>query len=125
MVAKELPSVGALAFLGDGVHTLYIRRVLVKKGISHSGDLNREAVKYVSAPGQAEAFARIQPHLTEEEGDVFRRARNSTHIHTPKHLSGEVYRTATGFEAVLGMLSYTGNTQRIEELLGIAYEEQL
>ncbi len=116
----DLPSVAALSFLGDAVHALYVRRMLVVRGISKSGDLNREALHYVTAEEQAKQAAVILPHLSEAEHDVFRRAHNSSHLNRPKHASGADYRQATGLEAVLGMLSVTGQAPRIEELLSLA-----
>ena len=124
MIQKHLPSAQALAFLGDAVHTLYVREMLVRRGISHSGDLNREALAYVTATAQAAAMERIREHLTEEEQQVYTRAHNTSHINRPKHVSGEDYRAATGFEAVLGMLHCIGNQERIRELLAIAYRDE-
>ncbi len=113
----SLPSVLALAYLGDARHSLYIRKMLVKKGISKSGELNRLALGYVTAEAQAEHFAKIEHLLTEDEQGVFRRAFNSTHLNKPKRAKGKDYRTATGFEAMLGMLEYIGDDERIEFLL--------
>lgn len=121
--ASELPPAVALAFLGDAAHSLYIRRMLVTRGIVKSGELNDAARPYVSAEGQAEQAKRLLPHLTEEERDVYRRAHNSGHLNRPKHASGADYRAATGLEAVIGMLEYTGEKERLLTLLKIATEE--
>ena len=122
--AQELPSVLALAYLGDARHSLYVRYRLVKSGISKSADLNREALKYVTAESQARLYETIEPLLTEEERAVFRRAFNSTHLNKPKHTSGKDYRTATGIEAVIGMLCYEKRDDRLEFLLDAAYSEE-
>lgn len=124
MIQKQLPSVSALAFLGDAVHSLYVRETLVRRGISQSGALNREALSYVTAPKQAEAMRVLLPHLTEEELGVYHSARNTTHINRPKNVSGEDYRAATAFEAVLGMLYYLGDRARLDSLLALAYGEE-
>ena len=121
--ASELPSAVALAFLGDAAHSLYIRQMLVARGIAKSGELNDAARPYVSAEGQAEQAKRLLPHLTEEERDLYRRAHNSGHLNRPKHASGADYRAATGLEAVLGMLTYTGANERLSMLMKIATEE--
>ena len=63
--------------------------------------------------------------LTEEEAAVFRRAFNSGHLQRPKHASGAEYRTATGFEAVLGLLYHTAQTERLHYLLEMAHGEDL
>ena len=118
--ASELPSVAALSFLGDAVHSLYVRRMLVAGGTSKSGSLNEAARRYVSAEAQAVQARAVAELLTEEERDVYRRAFNSGHLNRPKHASGADYRAATGLEAVLGMHAHLGNTTRIEELMKIA-----
>ncbi|MBQ2738027.1 MAG: ribonuclease III [Clostridia bacterium] len=119
----NLPSPLALAYLGDARHALFIRRMLVSRGLSRSGELNREALKYVTAEAQAEAYLRIEDRLNEDERAMFGYASNSTHLNKPKHASGKEYRTATGFEAVIGMLDYLGNQDRIDELLTLAHSE--
>lgn len=123
--ASELPTVAALSFLGDAVHTLAVRRMLVRRGISRSGELNDAARAYVSAEGQAEQAARVLPHLSEREQDVYRRAYNSGHLNRPRHASGAVYRAATGLEAVLGMLAYEEKEDRIATLMAIATEGEI
>ena len=74
VTGAKLPPVGALAYLGDGVHSLYIRKMLVKSGISRPGDLSRTALAYITAERQADAFRRIENHLLPDELDVARRA---------------------------------------------------
>lgn len=120
-VGAELPSVMALAYLGDARHALYVRELLVRRGLSKSGDLNREALRFVTAEAQAEMYRRIEPLLLDDEREVFRRAANSTHLNRPKHASVAEYRHATGFEAVIGMLYYIGDTERLELLLAAAH----
>ena len=118
-----LPSVAALSYLGDARHALYVRRMLVDRGLTKSADLNREALKYVTAESQARMYEKIADLLTEAEVDVFRRASNSTHLNKPKHASGRDYRFATGFEAVIGMLEWLGESERLEFLLNKSHEE--
>ena len=43
----------ALAFEGDAVYSMYIRRHLILKGMSKPNKLHQEATKYVSAKAQA------------------------------------------------------------------------
>ena len=118
-----LPSVAALSYLGDARHALYVRRMLVLRGLTKSADLNREALKYVTAEAQARMYEKIADLLTTEESDVFRRASNSTHLNKPKHASGKDYRFATGFEAVVGMLEWLGESERLEFLLNKSHAE--
>ena len=121
ILGTRLPSVAALAYLGDARPALYIRCMLVKSGISKSSELNLRSLDYVTAEAQAAALERIEPYLTEDERDVYRRAFNSTHLNKPKRASGKDYRAATGFEAVVGMLTYIGDEERIARLFDIAY----
>ena len=123
ILGTELPTVQALAFLGDAVHSLYVRRMLVNRGICKSGELNEAALRYVTAEAQANMYRKIESMLLEDERDVFRRASNSTHLHKPKHASVADYRHATGFEAVIGMLSFIKDEERLTELLDEAHTE--
>ena len=124
VIGAALPAVMALAYLGDARHSLYVRHMLVLRGISKSGELNRLALSYVTAEAQADAYRRVADMLADDERDVYRRASNSTHLNKPKHASIADYRAATGFEAVLGMLTYLGDEERITELLDAAYSEE-
>ena len=121
IIGARLPSVMALSYLGDARHSLFVRRMLVERGISKSGELNRLALEYVTAEAQAEAYRKIEDKLSEDERDVFRRASNSGHLNKPKHATITDYRYATGFEAVIGMLTWLGDEERIEELLTLAH----
>ena len=115
-------SVPALAYLGDCVIELCVRRYLVTDlGLSTSAHLNEKALDYVRAPMQAEAMKNILPHLTDEEAAYFRRGRNMGHSSVPKRASVSEYRTATGMETLFGYLHLTGQTDRINTLFSIAY----
>ena len=123
IIGASLPSTQALAYLGDAAYSLFVRRMLVEKGLSKAKDLNRETLKYVTAEAQAETYRRIEPLLLDDEREVFRRAANSTHLNKPKHASVTDYRYATGFEALIGMLAWIKDEERIEELLKEAHKE--
>ncbi len=118
-----LPESGALAYLGDACHSLFVRRMLISRGLTKSSDLNKAALSYVTAEAQAAMYRRIADELTEFEADVFRRASNSKHLNKPKHASGLDYRCATGFEAVIGMLEWIGDRERLEHLLTLAHSD--
>ena len=121
ITGAELPSSMALAYLGDARHALYVREMLVSRGLTKSGDLNREALKYVTAEAQAEMMSKIEDKLLDDEREVYRRAANSSHLNRPKHASLADYRAATGFEAVIGMLHYIKDEERLVELLDLAH----
>ena len=110
-----------LAYVGDAVVELLVRRSLVL-GNGSLKNPSEEAVGYVSAAAQSDAFSRIEPLLTEEETDVYKRARNNYHgANVPKSASALQYRRSTGFEAVFGYLYLKGDRERLEELFNIAY----
>ncbi len=123
MNITQLPPVMALAYLGDARHSLFVRRMLVLRGIVKSGELNKASLEYVTATSQAKMFSKIEHLLTEEEKGVYKRAYNSTHLNKPKNASGKDYRIATGFEAVIGMLHLLGEEDRLEYLLEISHSE--
>ena len=110
-----------LAHLGDGVYEVMVRSWLVLHGKAKARDLHRATVKYVAA--QAERFELIQPLLTDEEADVFRRGRNTAPHSIPKAASRAQYQTATGLEALFGWLYLQGRTERLNELFATMMEE--
>lgn len=114
-------STAALAYFGDSVIELLVRRRLVEQGHSSSKSLNNYARAFVSASAQAAAMERLLPQLSEEEAAVFRRGRNSGHTNTPKSATVAEYRSATGMEALFGYLYLTGGEARAAELFDIAY----
>ncbi|MBO5091049.1 MAG: Mini-ribonuclease 3 [Clostridia bacterium] len=116
-------SAGALAYLGDSVLEALIRERLVLKGYEKSAKLNSEALKYVTAVNQAKAYANIEGALDENEQQIFRRGKNSSHLNIPKSASALEYKIATGFEAVFGYLRLIKNETRILELFSLAYPE--
>jgi len=114
-------STPALAYLGDCVIELCVRRHLVERGLSTSAHLNAAALDYVRAPAQAEAMKNLLPYLTEEEEAYFRRGRNIGHTNVPKRATVSEYRAATGMEVLFGYLHLTAQNARIEELFSLAY----
>ncbi len=118
-------STASLAYLGDCVLELCVREHLVRKGLSSSARLNREALEYVRAAKQARAMEQILPHLSEEEAAVFRRGRNIGHTNTPKSATVAEYRSATGMETLFGWLHLAGRRERIEELFLLAYRNEI
>ncbi len=106
-----------LAFLGDAVYTLWVRQKLVEKADAKPTDLQRAASKIVSAQGQSAFLEKVLPMLTADEEEIFRRGRNAKKPTKSKNASVAEYSRSTGFEAVLGFLHLTGQTERMEQLL--------
>lgn len=120
----DLPSVASLSFLGDAVHSLYVRRMLVLRGMCKSGELNSASLEFVTAERQAEMARRVLPHLIDDERETYKRAFNSSHLNKPKRAKIMDYRAATGFEAVLGMLYFISDNERLDFILKIAHDER-
>ena len=114
-------STPALAYLGDCVIELCVRRYLLECGFSTSRNLNREALRFVRAGAQAEAMKRILPVLTEVEEGYFKRGRNIGHTNVPKNATVSEYRAATGMEVLFGYLHLSEQQERIDELFQIGY----
>ena len=89
-----------LAFVGDAAYSLYVRKKLVSGGDYKTGTLN--------------------DFFTDEENDIFRRARNSKKPSKAKHASVSDYNASTGFEAVIGYLYLIGDYDRLDEIFNYA-----
>lgn len=112
----------ALAYIGDCVYELVVRTVIVQDANRAANDLHKTAVQYVRAESQAKMVERIKPLLTQEESDVLRRGRNASPHTVPKNASRSDYHKATGFEALMGYLYLTDQTDRMLELIKTGME---
>lgn len=109
----------ALAYLGDAIYELFIRKYLISKGNYKVNDLQIMATKYVSAKAQSNFLDKMLENnfLTEEEQIIIKRARNHKVLSHPKKTSIITYKKATGLEALLGYLKIKNNNQRIKEIM--------
>ena len=109
----------ALAFEGDAVYSMYIRRHLIFQGLTKPNQLHREATKYVSAKAQANLISLMLEEgiLTEKEEDIYKRGRNANSHTKAKNTDIVTYRMSTGFESVMGYLHMTEDIERLEELI--------
>ena len=109
----------SIAYVGDAYFHLFVRVNLLKyKYKVH--DLHDLSSKIVSAVAQSKAYQEIEPMLTEEEKDIFKRGRNSK-SHSSHSASNTEYHNSTGFESLLGMLFLKGNYNRLEEIAMAAF----
>ena len=108
-----------LAYLGDTIYENYVRRYLINSGIGNVNDLQKEAIKYVSAKKQA-SFVTEMLSLSffwDDEVDVIKRARNYKTTSHPKNCDIITYKYATGLEAVIGYLSLINKDERIDKIM--------
>ncbi len=115
----QMISTSDLAYLGDAVYELKIRRMLIFSGINGAGNLSSAASDYVTAPNQARFLDAIWENLTEEEISVAKRARNKKPNNIPRHSTRTQYIYATALEAVFGYLSLKGDEDRIDTLINL------
>lgn len=106
----------ALAFVGDAVLELLVRRRLVGTTRLQPGRLHAAATRYVSARAQFRELELLAPLLTEQEQAVLRRGKNASKATVAKHASPQEYRASTGFECLLGWLYMQERYDRITEL---------
>lgn len=114
-------SVIVLSFVGDGVQTLYERTRAAETFSGKAGQLHKMVSGMVNAKRQAEAAKAFMGLLNERETEIYKRARNVKPNTLPKHTTQDVYRAASGFEAVVGYLYLTGQNDRLAVVLDDAY----
>ena len=114
----------ALAYIGDAVYSLYIRKFLIDKGICKVDKLQKDSVNYVSAKAQAKFIEDMidKNFLTDDELDIFYRARNHKGTRHPKNTDIITYKYSTGFEAIIGYLYMNHNNDRLNEFIKFILE---
>lgn len=121
--ADRLTPVG-LAFVGDAVHTLYVRERIAAELGGVVGTLHTAASRRVNAKAQAAVFDELvrRGAFTEAESDVARRAKNA-HLHSrAKAATPTDYHKATALEAVIGYVHLSGDAEREKALLDLCFE---
>lgn len=109
----------ALAYLGDSVYEVYIRKYLIEQGIVNVNELQESAIKYVIAKGQASYLNMLLEDniLTQEEIDIVHRGRNHKSHKSPKNTDINTYKQATGFETLIGYLYLDNKIDRINDII--------
>jgi len=114
----------ALAYLGDSIYEVHIRKYLIEKGICNVNELQKEAITYVSAKGQASFLNKMinDNFFTEEEINVIHRGRNHKSHKSPKNTDIRTYKEATGFETLIGYLYINDKKDRINDIMNYILE---
>lgn len=107
----------ALAYIGDAVYEVYVRKYVLQKDSVNVNKQNKLAVKFVRAEGQALAIKKMMGSLTESEQTLVKRARNKKITSKPQNADPVTYKLATAFEALVGFLYLSGNIERQEEII--------
>ena len=111
-----------LAFIGDGIYDLIIRTIIVGKGNTRASQLHQHTSHLVMAHSQSVMIEHMLPHMTEEEEHIYKRGRNAKSPTMAKNATMTDYRRATGFEALMGYLYLTDQTDRMLDLIEIGLE---
>ncbi len=115
-----------LALVGDGVYELFIRNYILSENIELTAHkIHVKAIGYVKAKSQSAIMHEIEDKLTEDESYIFKRGRNAKSATVPKNADVRDYRMATGFEALVGYLYLTGDTERLEFIFNSAISIEL
>ena len=113
-----------LAFLGDSVHTTFVREKILQSAENKMTNYHTAASYFCKASSQSKALERLQPLLNDQEKEIVRRARNAHPKHSAKNASGYDYAQATAFEALIGYLYLSENSQRLEQFLEISMQKE-
>ena len=94
-----------LAYLGDAVFEVIVREKIVTE---KPGDVDRAhhtAVRYVSAAGQAKAAKAMiaEGFLTEEEEQIYKRARNHRSMSRPQNADPREYKDSYRLRSPAGL----------------------
>src|SRR5690625_3477998 len=115
----------ALAYIGDAIYELHIRQYLLEAGQTRPNQLHHLATQFVSAKAQNELVLKMLETnlLLEEEERIYKRGRNAKSHSAAKNADVATYRNSTGFEALMGYLYMSGQTERLKELINWCIKE--
>lgn len=111
----ELMNPLTLAYIGDAVFEVYVRKYLIASGLVKVNELQKASVRFVNKFAQAHfiVYCHDKDFLTEEEISLYKRGRN---VKQRRMKDPIVHRQSTGFEAIIGHHYLLGNIQRLEEI---------
>ncbi|MEL7083300.1 MAG: ribonuclease III domain-containing protein [Cyanobacteria bacterium P01_A01_bin.3] len=107
-------SASALAYLGDAVYELHVRRLLLEPP-KRTHDYHQAVVDRVRATAQSDVLQALHDRLSPDELAIVQRGKNQCG-RIPRNVDPQTYRQASGFEALLGFL-YLSDPQRLSEVL--------
>lgn len=107
-----------LAFIGDAIWELEIRRYYLQFGYSIP-TLNKYVKNKVNARYQSLIYKQIIEDLDEEFKTIGKRAKNSNIKTFPKTCTVMEYREATALEAVVGAMYLLNKEEEIKKIINI------
>lgn len=112
-----------LAYIGDGIYEIVIRTMIVEQANCQVNKIHKAASELVKAQTQAQLAFLIMDELNEKEIKIYKRGRNAKAVTRAKNASMSDYRTATGFEALMGWLYLTGQSERMLMLVKMGLDK--
>lgn len=104
------------AHIGDAVYEVFIREKIIYL-TSNSNKMHKYTVKFVNAQFQTDLLEKLSEHLTDEEKEIARRARNIP-TSSARRINHTLHRQATILEVLLGH-SYIHNKERYLEFISL------
>ena len=110
-----------LAYIGDSIYEIYIRKYILSLGITKVKDLHKRVTEFTCGEAQANAMYYLlnENILSESEISYYKRGRNSHVNSNRKNIDIKTYLDATGFEALIGYLYLDNQIERLEEIVNI------
>lgn len=112
-----------LAYMGDCVYEIFIRTKIVNAGNMQVNKMHKQSASLVKASAQTQMMHLIMEELTDEEMRIFKRGRNAQSKTMAKNATMSDYRTATGFESLIGYLYLDGQEKRLVDLISLGLEK--
>lgn len=118
MMNTKDKNVLTLAYIGDAIYEVYIRKFLIDQGISKVNSLQKSAINYVSAKNQSKFVTILinDNFFNDIELEIIKRARNHK-SRIPKNTDIITYKYATSLEAVIGYLYLENKIDRINLIM--------
>ncbi len=116
-------SPAALAYVGDAVYELHVRRCYLFPP-KRLENYHQQVVAQVRAESQARHLRSLQPYLTSHEQALLKRGRNAVSTRH-KRVDPEIYQQATSLETLVGYLYLTDSTRLLELFSHLDFETPL
>ncbi len=115
-------SPAALAYLGDAVYELFVRRHYLFPP-QRIQTYHQQVVSQVRAEAQAQQLQVWEPHLTDIELEWVKRGRNAA-VHRSRRVDVAIYQQATSLETLVGYL-YLTDLPRLLTLLTLVHADPI
>ena len=111
-----------LAYMGDSVFTMYIRKYFILNTDYKNAELNKIVNNIVCAVNQAKIMEKMLNNLTQDESEIVNRAKNLHFNNIAKNSTPEQYTKATEFEALIGYWYLTEQYDKVEDIIKTSVE---